>query len=251
MAKRGRKPGSGKKKGYFYKEQEDAVKAYISAETKEERDKIFREKLQGPFTTMIESIIRRYNLYVPDEYFEETFSDTMSFLMTKIEKFNPDSGYKAYSYAGTIVKNYLIYKINQFSKRQVRNTSYDDDENMEVNNLGIADNLKYSYSSDSNSIAFLNALMKKTAEEIKEMISDGDKHGMKANERRVGLALIEALTNWEEIFSTEGSNKLNKSSVLYFLREATCMTTKEVRDSMKAFKEQYYSIKKIMTEEGF
>lgn len=251
MAKRGRKPGSGKKKGYFYKEQEDAVKAYISAETKEERDEIFREKLQGPFTTMIESIIRRYNLYVPDEYFEETFSDTMSFLMTKIEKFNPDSGYKAYSYAGTIVKNYLIYKINQFSKRQVRNTSYDDDENMEVNNLGIADNLKYSYSSDSNSIAFLNALMKKTAEEIKEMISDGDKHGMKANERRVGLALIEALTNWEEIFSTEGSNKLNKSSVLYFLREATCMTTKEVRDSMKAFKEQYYSIKKIMTEEGF
>lgn len=251
MAKRGRKPGSGKKKGYFYKEQEDAVKAYISAETKEERDEIFKEKLQVPFTRMIESIIRRYNLYVPDEYFEETFSDTMSFLMTKIEKFNPDSGYKAYSYAGTIVKNYLIYKINQFSKRQVRNTSYDDDENIEVNNLGIADNLKYSYSSDSNSIAFLNALMKKTAEEIKEMISNGDEHGMKANEKRVGLALIEALTNWEEIFSTEGSNKLNKSSVLYFLREATCMTTKEVRDSMKAFKEQYYSIKKIMTEEGF
>ena len=28
MAKRGRKPGSGKKKGYFFKEQEDAVGAY-------------------------------------------------------------------------------------------------------------------------------------------------------------------------------------------------------------------------------
>lgn len=251
MAKRGRKPGSGKKKGYFFKEQEDAVKAYITTENKEERDKIFREKLQGPFTTMIESIIRRYNLYVPDEYFEETFTDTMSFLMTKIEKFNPESGYKAYSYAGTIVKNYLIYKINQFSKRQTRNTSYDDDENMEVNNLGITDNLRYSYNTDSNTIAFLNALMRKTADEIREMISKGGENEMKPNEKRVGMALIEALTNWEDIFSTEGSNKLNKSSVLYFLREATCMTTKEVRDSMKAFKEQYYAIKKVMTEEGY
>lgn len=200
---------------------------------------------------MIESIIRRYNLYVPDEYFEETFTDTMSFLMTKIEKFNPESGYKAYSYAGTIVKNYLIYKINQFSKRQTRNTSYDDDENIEVNNLGIADNLRYSYNTDSNTITFLNALMRKTADEIREMISKGGENEMKPNEKRVGMALIEALTNWEDIFSTEGSNKLNKSSVLYFLREATCMTTKEVRDSMKAFKEQYYAIKKVMTEEGY
>jgi hypothetical protein len=250
MAKRGRKPGSTKKKGYFQIEQEDAVKEYISATTKSERDKIFKEKLQGPFTTMIESIIRRYNLYVPDEYFDETFADTMSFLMTKIEKFNPDSGYKAYSYAGTIVKNYLIYKINQFSKRQTRNTSYDDDGNMEVNNLGISDNLKYSYSSDSSSVAFLTELMKKTASEINEMINRTGEHEMKQNEKLVGSALVEALTNWEDIFSTDGSNKLNKSSVLYFLREATCMSTKEVRDSMKAFKEQYYNIKRIMTEEG-
>lgn len=74
---------------------------------------------------MIESIIRRYNLYPPDENFQETFDDTISFLMTKIENFNVDSGYKAYSYCGTICKNYLIYKINQFNKNQKRNERYD------------------------------------------------------------------------------------------------------------------------------
>ena len=57
---------------------------------------------------MIESIIRRYNLYSleeeqeykRDEAFRQTSADTISFLMTKIENFKPDSGYKAYSYCG-------------------------------------------------------------------------------------------------------------------------------------------------------
>ena len=62
MAKRGRKP-SKKRKGYFYEEQEQAVRDYIRAESEEERNKIFNTILLPAFTKMIESIIRRYNLY--------------------------------------------------------------------------------------------------------------------------------------------------------------------------------------------
>lgn len=124
MGKRGRKPLN-KRKGYFYEEQEQAVKDYLNADDKEEKDKIFNKWLKPAFTKMIESIIRRYNLYPPDENFQETFDDTISFLMTKIENFNVDSCYKAYSYCGTICKNYLIYKINQFNKNQKRNERYD------------------------------------------------------------------------------------------------------------------------------
>ena len=82
MAKRGRK-----RKGYFYEEQEQAVVDYILAQTKEEKDKIFNMWLLPAFTKMVESIIRRYKLYLPDEEFDETFNDTISFLMTKIEKY--------------------------------------------------------------------------------------------------------------------------------------------------------------------
>ena len=64
-------------------------------------------------------------MYPPDEEFQETFDDTISFLMTKLSCFDPSTNYKAYSYCGTICKNYLIYKINQFSKNQKRNISYD------------------------------------------------------------------------------------------------------------------------------
>jgi hypothetical protein len=59
---------------------------------------------------MISSIIRRYKLYRKDMDFKEIHTDTHSFLMTKIDKFKPAKEKKAYSYFGTICKNYLMVK---------------------------------------------------------------------------------------------------------------------------------------------
>ena len=118
MAKRGRKPSTEKKTGYFEEREEKAFVRYIKEQDKHEKEKIFNTFLMEPFTKMTESIIRRYNLYVPDEDFNETFNDAMSFLMTKINNFNPETSFKAYSYTGTIIKNYLMGKINSYVKKQ-------------------------------------------------------------------------------------------------------------------------------------
>ncbi len=238
MGKRGRKPLN-KRKGYFYEEQEQAVKDYLNADDKEEKDKIFNKWLKPAFTKMIESIIRRYNLYPPDENFQETFDDTISFLMTKIENFNVDSGYKAYSYCGTICKNYLIYKINQFNKNQKRNERYD------VIQSDLNDSITFSYNENSGHITFLTDLMKNTIKEISEILN-GDKLKLSDDEIRVGKALIELMTNWEDLFAQMGSNKFNKSSILLFLKETTLLNTKQIRDGMKKYKTAYYGIKKVM-----
>lgn len=123
--KRGRKPSKEKRKGYFYEEEEEAFAKYVQSDNQLERDKLFREKLYPAFTKMIESIIRRYELFTPNESFEDTFCDTMSFLITKVNNFDPTKGYKVYSYCGTICKNYLIYKRTQYMKRLQRQSSYD------------------------------------------------------------------------------------------------------------------------------
>jgi len=246
MAKRGRKP-SGKRKGYFYEEEEEAFVNYLNAPTKEEKDEIFNKKLLPAFTKMTESIIRRYNLYPPDESFQDTFDDTMSFLMTKIENFNPESGYKAYSYCGTIIKNYLIYKINQFAKNQKRNSSYDAYNTEELTD--ITDTLRYSYDDSSSRISFLTELMRKTANDILETINDPIKNRLNENQIKVGKALVELLTNWDELFAQMGSDKFNKSSILLFLKETTLLSTKEIRDSMKQYRSMYYLLKKQMIEE--
>ena len=246
MAKRGRKPGK-ERKGYWYETEEENFIKYIQSDDVEEKEKIFNTVLKPAFTKMTESIIRRYNLYPPDETFQETFDDTMSFLMTKIEHFKPESGYKSYSYAGTIIKNYLIYKINQFSKNQKRNSSYDAFGNDEM--ASITDSMKYSYDDSQNRIPFLTELLKKTADGINNVLEAPDKNKLTDNQIKVGNALVSLLTNWEELFIQTGSNKFNKSSILFYLKEMTHLTTKEIRDSMKNFKSMYYMLKENMIDE--
>lgn len=240
MGKRGRKPSKNKKNYYFCEEQEEAVREYLSADTKDEKDAIFNKWLKPAFTKMAESIIRRYNLYLPDEEFKQTFDDTLSFLMTKIDNFNPDTGYKAYSYCGTICKNYLIYKINQFNKNQKRNERYDNLHTI------LNDNIKFSYSDSSSHLTFLNDLISKTSNEVNKIILDKDKYKLSADEIKVGRALVELMNNWEDLFAQMGSNKFNKSSILLFLKETTLLNTKQIRDGMKKYKDAYYSIKKAL-----
>ena len=123
--KRGRKPGKNRK-GYFYEEEEAAFVKYITSTDQAERNKLFNEKLLPAFTKMIESIIRRYDLFTPSEDFTDTFYDTLSFLITKVNNFDVTKGYKVYSYCGTVCKNYLILKRTTYMKQRDRFYPYDE-----------------------------------------------------------------------------------------------------------------------------
>ena len=237
------------RKGYFYEEQEEAVKEYLSTTKKFKREQIFNNILLPAFTTMIESIIRRYDLQIPNEEFDDTFNDTISFLMSKIEHFDPDKiskktgkKIKAYSYCGTICKNYLLHKRIEYSKEIERASSYDDmcDE--------INDNIRYSvdYSETNN---LMTEIIKETINAIQEIINNDVKGLLTDKEILVGNALIDLFKNWEDILDDCGSNKLNKSNILYHLREVTRLPTKEIRDSMKKYKKAYYIIKKEVIKE--
>ena len=238
--KRGRKP-SKERKGYFYEIQEQAVVDYLSTDDEFEKNRIFNEILKPAFTKMIESIIRRYSLYPPQEEFVETFDDTMSFLMTKLSCFDPTTNYKAYSYCGTICKNYLIYKINQFAKNQKRNESYDNPKTDSQN--GIDNNISFSYSDDDPKKTFLNELTGNTVDNIRKILNDKERLKLNENEIKVGKALLNLMTNWDDIFAQMGSNKFNKSSILLFLKETTNLDTKGIRDSLKVYKKRYYEVK--------
>jgi hypothetical protein len=267
---------------------------------------------------MIESIIRRYKLFVPDEEFPQTFNDTISYLLTKINNFKPEMWvyeeiqgpipespvdltsagfielkktinehspkyirvfndqykpepsawgssekgegdeeneelfkfyklelrhYKAYSYCGTVCKNYLIYKNIQYTKNKQRNLPYDDmfDD--------FSKDPKQIVTEESNEYALVERLIKNMSSEIKNMMDEREKNELTDDEVKVGVALTELLDHWEDVLNVDGSNKLQKSSLLYFLREETMMSTKSVRDNMKKFRSAYYLLKKGMIEE--
>ena len=242
MAKRGRKP-SKERKGYFYEDQENAVVTYIQSTDQEEREEIFNNQLLPAFTKMISSIIRRYNLYQEDENFEETFDDTISFLMSKIEKFDVESGYKAYSYCGTICKNYLILRSNQRKKEQMRYARYDMIKN-EINNSE-----KFSYDQHENKLEGLKGLFEKTSKEIHNMLENTEVYNLTEKEVKIGHALCDILENWEDMFAQLGSNKFNKSSILMYLKETTYLSTNEIRCSMKKYRAVYQDLRKKMIDD--
>ena len=76
MAKRGRKPKE--RKGYFYEKEEQAIVDYIASTDMEEKNRIFNTVLMPALTKMIESIIRRYKLFVPEEEFQCGFMKNFS-----------------------------------------------------------------------------------------------------------------------------------------------------------------------------
>ena len=123
IKKRGRKAV---KENYFDVREETAVRNFLVAETMEEKNKIYNEFLRAPLDKMISSIIRRYKLYRKDMDFIEIHVDTHSFLMTKVDKFKPAKNKKAYSYFGTICKNYLMGQIIKDQKETNRKVSYED-----------------------------------------------------------------------------------------------------------------------------
>jgi hypothetical protein len=232
MAKRGRKP-SNKRKGYFYEEEEQAVLDYLNTDDAFEKNQIYCDKLKPAFEKMIESIIRRYKLFLNEEY-EDTFNDTLSNLLTKLDKFKPGK-YKAFSYYGTICKNYLLGRIDTQKKQSMRNPSYDS-ASEEFNTL------KYSDLSDKSAkiaMETVDELIKR----LKNMVDNPDANNLKASEIKLGKALINLFENWDYVLTTDASDKLNKNAILLFLRETTGLDTKGIRDNMKKFKKEFLIIK--------
>ena len=217
---------------YFDVREEEAVRAFLLAESFEEKNKIYNEFLRKPLDKMISSIIRRYKLYRKDMDFYEIHIDTHSFLMTKIDKFKPSKEKKAYSYFGTICKNYLMGQIIKDQKETNRKISYED----------ISSNLEndpeYSYSIDSELLSS-EQIIKKFLEELDKFIKTGN---LSDNEIKLGHALYEIFENYDNIFIGSDNNKFNKNIILLSLRDMTNLSTKEIRSSMKKYRTIYFDL---------
>jgi hypothetical protein len=254
--KRGRKP---KKKPYFGPEEEAAVKKYLelgtiikdpntqdgyrwTGTTHEDiqRNKIYLKQLKAPLDKMVESIIRRYKLYSKTMEFEDLHADTLGFLHVKFHKFKPAKNKKSYSYYGTVVKHYLLGKLIKEDKKMKQNLNFDDVSSA----LEEKDELIYTIDDDGID---LTKLIEGISESIKKEMED---RVLNENEVKVGNALTSILDGWEVLFDDDnvpGGNKFNKNLILYYMREMTALTTKDIRNAMKRYKIIY----NILKEESF
>jgi hypothetical protein len=235
LKKNGRKP---KQTNYFDVREELAVVNFLSATSFEEKNKIYNEFLRKPLDKMISSIIRRYKLYRKDMDFYEIHIDTHSFLMTKIDKFKPSKEKKAYSYFGTICKNYLMGQIIKDQKDINRKISYEDISS------DLENRTEFSYNIDADNLDS-EKIIKNFLVEIDLLLSDKN---LSENEVKLGQALYDIFENYEQIFIGTSNNKFNKNIILLSLREMTNLNTKEIRSSMKKYKVIYHNLVEKMVK---
>jgi len=233
LKKKGRKPTQ---LNYFDVREEMAVIRFLETDCPIERNKIYNEFLLKPLDKMISSIIRRYKLYRKDMDFTEIHTDTHSFLITKIDKFKPSKEKKAYSYFGTICKNYLMGQIIKDQKETNRKISYEDISTSLENDEGFA----YYIENDSlDSERIIHHFLIKLELFIKN-------ENLNENEVKLGQALYDLFDNYENIFVGNDNNKFNKNIILLSLREMTNLSTKEIRGSMKKYKNMYFELVQTM-----
>lgn len=234
--KRGRK----KNEPYFGPNEEEAVIRFLESEDETERNQIFNEWLNAPLVKMVESIIRRYKLFRKGYTFEQLHGDTMSFLITKVHKFEKGKNKKAYSYFGTITKHYILGLIMKDEKLMKQTTSYEDVSR------DLEEDEELSYSIDTDNIPvdeFINGIIQGIKDELNNE-NHSPKKKITENEKKVGYALVDILENWETAFDAmDGGSKYNKNSVLETMREYTHLSTKDIRLAMKRYKTLYEILK--------
>jgi hypothetical protein len=220
------------KENYFDLREENAVVDFLNAKTFDEKNRIYNNFLRKPLDKMISSIIRRYRLYRKEMDFNDIHTDVHSFLMTKVDKFKPDKNKKAYSYFGTICKNYLMGQIMKEQKEINRKISYEDISSSIENRPDML------YLIDEDVVDLDHIIIEYTIK-LKDFV---DTQSLNDNERKLGLALIDIFEKYETIFTATDNSKFNKNLILMSLREMTNLTTKEIRISLKKFKSLYIFI---------
>ena len=252
MGRRKRRP----KKHYFSDKEEQALIDYINTDNIEERHELYNTILYLPFKKMTETILRRYPMHIGNYDISEIEANAMSHLFEQMVKFNKDkitkSGKKAraFSYCQTIVRNFYKDHSKKSYYEKTSNLCWDDFSD-EINKKR-----EYSYELGDEYRNELEELINIVVSKMKERINT-DKT-LKKNEIIVGEAIINVLSNWHLLFlentpsgkyQKKITNNYQKNKILFFLKEQTNLTTKEIRLSMKPFKELYYSEKLLFFNE--
>jgi hypothetical protein len=115
-----------KNKNYFTHDTELAIIKYVNTQDDVERNKIYREEIHYALYKLTQNLIHTFKFYYTEETnLEDLQHEVITFLLTKLDRFNPSNGAKAYSYFGTVAKRYLIASNQKNYKKRMELLSLD------------------------------------------------------------------------------------------------------------------------------
>ena len=223
-----------KKNLYFTKEHELAIIEYARSKDRYEKEKLYEKWIQPAFNEMVDKICFTYKFTsLPNvEYLRD---DCKLWLVTILEKYDPDKGYKAFSYFSVVTKNWFIQQTKKNGKRLRREVSVDDAYGeLDSFHKTSAD----AYNENRESTEFWSYLLAN----IQSWIDAEGNPVELTNDLRVLHAIKNILENPDDV------EILNKKAIYLYLRELTGLNTKQIATSLKKYREKYRNFKKKWDE---
>ncbi len=200
-----------KSKNYFTQDTEDAIVLYNNTPDPEVRSNIYRDRIHYAFFKLTENIIHTFKFYYTEvDDIEHLQHEVITFLLSKLDKFDPTRGAKAYSYFGTIAKRYLILSNQKNYKKRIDKAPVsvlEEDEN-------------HSYVIDGDNVhdrlsLFLDEYVEYVTENIYTLFPKG-------NDAQIADAILEIFRKREDI------DVFNKKALYIYIREMVDAKTPKI-----------------------
>ena len=162
-----------KKNNYFTKVHENAIVEYALTDDKSTRSELYIQYIGPALDELVDKIVYTYKFNnLPNiDYLKD---DCKIWLITILDKYDPEKKSKAFSYFSVITKNWFIHKVKQNSKRLKRDVQYEGLNGEEASQVLVTHN---TYEKDREDMEFWTLLFKE--------IDGWEKLKLKENEKKV------------------------------------------------------------------
>ena len=214
-----------KSNNYFTKVHEEAIINYAITDDRGVRTELYVELIGPAFDELVDKIVYTYkfNTLPNIDYLKD---DCKLWLITILDKYDPERKSKAFSYFSVITKNWFIHKVKQNSKRLKRDVQYEGLNGEEASQILVTHN---SYEDDRELKEFWMHLFKE--------IDKWENLKLKENEKKV-LEAIRILFN-----SIDEIEIFNKKAIYLYMREITGLNTKQIVNNLNKIRKRYRNFK--------
>lgn len=210
---------------YFTKEHENAIIEYRSTDCERRKTEIYVTLLQPAFSEMVDKIVFTYK-FTTLPNIDALRDECKIWLMTILDKFQPEKGHKAFSYYSVITKNWFIHKVKKQQRKNQREIVFD--------KVPKAYEEKY-LSTDESWVS--DKLQEEFWQSFYESMKEWNTEELKGNDERVYKAIMVLFESKDDI------EIFNKKAIYLYLREITGLNTKQVVNSLNKFRVMYREFK--------
>lgn len=210
---------------YFTKDHENAIVDYVNTQDKIQRTRLYIDYIEPAFNEMVDKIVFTYK-FTTLPNIDSLRQECKIWLITILDKYDPNSGSKAFSYFSVITKNWFIHKVKKTSEQTRREINFEEISKTSNHDSLIVENRYFDIREQEE---FSSLLWSE--------INNWNEIDIKSNEYKVIEAIKILLKEPDaiEIF--------NKKAIYLYLREITGLNTKQIVNNLNRIRIKYKTFK--------